>query len=108
MFEKVKVSQALANAIEFNLGRISKDDFLKDQSKAGSWESDINLPLNDISLYKLAEILINGYEVEQTPEEQFINWYKGFCPAIPGDAICLEVIHKMIDILGIKIKGINE
>lgn len=56
----------------------------------------------------VAELLAYGYEVELTPEEQFINWYKDFCPAIPGDATCLEVIHKMIDILGIKIKNFND
>lgn len=56
----------------------------------------------------VAEMLAYGYEVVPTPEEQFIDWYKDFCPAIPGDAICLDIIHKTIDILGIKIKGINE
>lgn len=112
MAEKVKVSREVADAIDFGIGKYKGDKTQFFNRVCGNmcvWnhEDDCNIPI-DLTPFELAVALQNGYEIEETPEEQFIKWYKDFCPAIPGDAICLEVIHKTIEILGIKIKGFNE
>lgn len=113
MAEKVKVSREVAEALDKLLQQNTKNDVMKFYFAV----LDVNIErlvapesfaLRSLEPMQLATMLLNGYEIEETPEERFIDWYKGFCPAIPGDAICMNVIHEMIDILGIKIKGFNE
>ncbi|MBU5252051.1 hypothetical protein KQI46_08870 [Lysinibacillus capsici] len=115
MAEKLKVSRELAWALKDLFAR-KKDDYSYDEIlklhyealKGERWKGETWEHLNKLSMAEMAQAMFIGYEIEETPEEQFIKWYKDFCPAIPGDAICLEVIHKTIEILGIKIKGFNE
>lgn len=103
MTEKVKVSREVAQEL-----KQVKQPSVIIFKMAVSEPDEYKARFGDLTFDELIRALYIGCEIKQTPEEQFISWYKDFCPAIPGDAICLEVIHKTIDILGIKIKGINE
>lgn len=72
--------------------------------------------LNDISTYDLMRALVNGYEVEKTPEEQLRELYEEYIQ----DATSLDydrntqgeaaasTMEQTLDILGIVIKGIND
>lgn len=108
MTEKVKVSRALADAIEHNLNSCTKDRFLKDQAKSCRWENPINLPLNDITVFELAEILVNGYVIEETPEEILLHEYQEGLRIGAGHRTHANAIKFTLDTLGIEIEGINE
>src|SRR5690606_5663468 len=56
----------------------------------------------------LMSALINGYEVEKTPEERLREYYEEFS-GFPDDyeAGVLEGVYKTLEILGITIEGIN-
>ncbi|PRS16610.1 hypothetical protein QNH18_16990 [Bacillus paralicheniformis] len=63
-------------------------------------------PLNDLDLITLAAALINGYEVEKTPEEKVREYYEshgGSPSAEERKAAIRETLYK----LGIKIEGVN-
>jgi len=57
----------------------------------------------------LMSALINGYEVEKTPEERLREYYEEFS-RLPDDyeAGVLEGVYKTLEILGITIEGIND
>lgn len=106
MGEKVKVSCEVARAIEFRKkeSRYTFDDFMKAKYNYGFAKSvDV---LNEISGAKLADVLINGYEVEYSPEEILVNKYKNSLRIGSGDHA--NAIKFTLDTLDIKIKGINE
>lgn len=69
MTEKLKVSREVAEAIESNLNLISKEKLLKEHAKPCEWITEKYESLNDVTLWEMAKILINGYEVEMTPGE---------------------------------------
>lgn len=116
MTEKVKVSRELATAIETALEYCgSKNDVL--QEHIDTWSDDC-IPLNSLSFLELAEILVNGYEVEQTPEEKWEGIYKEasrklgtFNYSEHEDARIeglLEAIEEMTKDFNLKIKGVSE
>ncbi|TWM68763.1 DUF1642 domain-containing protein [Bacillus licheniformis] len=62
--------------------------------------------INTIDIMTLAAALINGYEVEKTPEEKVREFYEshgGSPSAMERKAAIRETLYK----LGIKIEGVN-
>ncbi|WP_433959340.1 hypothetical protein [Cytobacillus horneckiae] len=114
MAEKVKVSREVAEALE-SAREIRSDETITNMCIARSFVADQE-PLNKLNPYIMVKILINGYEVEQTPEELVREYYRfkemdlkqvtnsydrGFATG------ALISIKKTLDMLGVKIKGIN-
>lgn len=72
-------------------------------------------PLNDLDLITLAAALINGYEVEKTPEESVREFYDSFeCgPRMYPAEMSFRneeyrrIIKCTLNRLGIKIEGVN-
>lgn len=125
MAEKVKVSREVAEFIksyEENVASCNgwEDHLLMEHSREffGSFEGakDEALCMKDIPPIELAKILINGYEIKQTPEEKLLAtyerqraWQETNDPfdrrahTAYGNAIVYT-----LDTLGIKIEGINK
>ena len=118
MTNKVKVTKKVALAIENYINGITesgaKISLLETHAarinnpKAIRW-SEVNedcAVLDQISLWEMAEILIYGYEVEQTMEEKIAELYDQF----PDDLRDLRInsILKFVSTeLGKEIKGVN-
>ncbi|WP_253294939.1 hypothetical protein [Bacillus atrophaeus] len=77
------------------------------------------MPLLDLGIITLAASLINGYEVEKTPEEKVREYFEGVRNSrderyLAGDiegkrfhAGALVGICNTLGLLGIKIEGVN-
>lgn len=123
MSEKVKVSHEIANALDTLLENNSKDHVLyliadKGPHSIGRFDAEAIIFLRkNTSPLGVAKMLINGYEVELTPEEviskDFLiekenalsNPYAD--SRIRSHGYTLGV-RNTLELLGIKIKGINK
>ena len=75
--EKIKVSKEMATALESVIILYNnKVDHLVNSHIKGNWVSKMHEPLNTLSRYQLAEILIKGYEIEESVEDKVIARYK--------------------------------
>ncbi|RIJ64110.1 hypothetical protein [Rummeliibacillus sp. POC4] len=107
MTEKVKVSRELATAIETALEYCGgKDEVL--QEHIDTWSDDC-IPLNSLSFLELAEILINGYEVEQTQEEKIKKLFYGYAGENEfHESDAQKAILELLEILEKKVEGVNK
>lgn len=116
--DKIKVSKEVAHALEMALKTCSKAKFFEQHSNKMQWSLDVYLPLNQISNWKMAQILINGYEVEETPEDKLIRQFRDFGERKNNFTTESKnfgywegrekQVVATLNTLGIKIKGINE
>lgn len=110
MNKKIKVSKKMFLALEEGLRVSPKEELLKDHMSSGKWIGEEFSIFNTLGILEMAEILINGYELKETPEERLVDFlnfkirddFREF-----DKGIKLGVL-KTLDILNIKIKGINE
>lgn len=105
---KVKVSKEVATALDTALKVMDKEKFFEEHSNKFRWTLDIYLPLNQISNWQMSQILINGYEVEKTPEEKLISVYNHQTENKFHDNAFNNGVIATLEILNIKIKGIND
>lgn len=128
MTEKVKVSREVAEAIEKALNYFLLADGGEDPEEALIVQHAFELHgevkqkmladvLFELGTFELAEILVNGYEVELTPEEKVLEYFndimqhveysesKGEKNKAGEDA--LNIIRDITTILGHVIKGVN-
>ncbi|MCI4129410.1 hypothetical protein [Bacillus haynesii] len=101
---KPVITKEQANSIE----AIRREDVLNDEDILRSHGKFVFAGecLNDLDLMTLAAALINGYEVEKTPEEKVREFYEshgGSPSAMERKAAIRETLYK----LGIKIEGVN-
>ena len=115
MTDKVKVSREVASFIEkYNEYPYDFNQLLIEHTDAcvEGYSSDcIKAEAKCLSQYEpieLAEILIKGYEVELTPEEQVEEYYKKLLNSDSKDCknMALAVRHTL-SILKNRIKGVN-
>jgi len=123
MSEKMKISKQLAKSfedIEYNSSRDQLYDlsFIASQANSG-WDSCkiVMSFVQGVGRAKYFELLVNGYDVELTPEEKVREYFsethseyldaptdtlveQRFCGRIDG---ILETLH----LLGITIEGVN-
>lgn len=118
--KKVKLTQEQADALDNLRGTYFSDDRILEVhcDPENAWRS-IYECLNDIPNTELASALINGYEVEQTPEEKLREYYEelGRCrdtsleeddlKDVAINASKRVGIRYALNTLGIKIEGIN-
>jgi len=62
--------------------------------------------INTIDIMTIAAALINGYEVEKTPEEKVREYYESYGGS-PSAMERKEAVQDTLDLLGIKIEGVN-
>ena len=104
---KIKVSKEVGQALKLALENSDRENLLEMHVGKLSWQLETYAALNELSNWKMAQILINGYEVEGKPEERLLEIYK-FYKKVSDDGIPEEVIEEVLDALNIKIKGIND
>lgn len=114
--KKVIVSREVAEAIEGLLKSSfydTKEDILTAHARMSdlvkhNWAEPYDV-LNHVPLLQLAQILINGYEVELTPEEEIKKMYVNcrLSHDEDDDTYARGILYAL-NTLGIKIKGIND
>lgn len=115
--EKVKLTKKQAEALEQLRSEWSKGAIIRTHVES-SWTISKYRPLNELSIEELAKALINGYEVEQTPEEKLREYYElsnflrydkeDLVPTVRQRMIGEQMgVRKTLNILGIKVEGIN-
>jgi hypothetical protein len=110
MSEKVKLPREVAEAIENVRGHYKVgaefDLNLMDKEK---FEGTIVISLfaneSRENMIRYFQALVNGYEVEETPEEKVKNIYQYYLSAYSGFAA--KAIMEVLDVLEIKIEGVN-
>ncbi|MFL6977082.1 hypothetical protein R7M47_05405 [Bacillus inaquosorum] len=119
---KPTITKEQAEAIEscaMNCGDTYKERFIRGHADdSGDWSGEY-ASLNDLDLLTLAAALVNGYEVEKTPEEKVREYYEGIkrtrdekylAGGIEGKRFhdgALVGICIALDYFGIKIEGVN-
>lgn len=74
------------------------------------WKKPFLEPLNKLNALDLARALLIGYEVEETPEEMLLDMYK-YRTASRTDrehSVVRETIYSVLEIIGMKVPGIND
>ena len=106
--DKIKVSKEVAIALEVALKVTSKRNFFEEHSNKMQWTLEDYLPLNKISNWDMAQILINGYEVEETPEDRMLDFYNYYNGDSDYEKGFRDAVEYTLEQLRHKIKGIND
>ncbi|KYG89018.1 hypothetical protein A0U40_13405 [[Bacillus] sp. KCTC 13219] len=116
MNEKVKVSREVAEALRTVLPNGNIGACIEMHVKG--WEYKPKLPLNKLTTEEFARCCLIGYEIEETPEEKLLKEFELATERseTPTNDLYVngywngirESILATLDILGIKIKGIND
>lgn len=114
---KVTVTKEVAEAIE-SAKSIRSEEVIVSMSISKSFVGE-QAVLNDVNPFTIAKILINGYTIEKSPEEKVreyydtcrSNWHTADEIGDLGQAEYLNGqssgVSIALDILGIKIEGVN-
>lgn len=115
--DKVKVSPRVAEAIEYVKTETGTTEEAVTYYVLGDFaRKDIREVLNNVPFITIVRALVDGYEVEQTPEEKIAELYfechkkTTSCVAPPSYNEYVGVmtgITLTLDHLGMKIKGVN-
>lgn len=93
-----------------------KLDYVVTHHVSHVWEAKKRKALNELDLNTLLEAYYKGYKVEESPEECVVNLYNdyknmvkmaGKYDDLPYQE-AMEAIKKTLNILKVKIKGIND
>jgi len=119
--EKVKVSREVAEALGKIVAQLGMNQFVAQHIRTidtgNAWVDGYPRlkVLDTIGIDEMMQIARFGYEVEQTPEEKILKWYReqqhiwGY--HLDGEVeakITVEAIEKTLKILGVKVEGVNE
>ncbi|MDE1383263.1 DUF1642 domain-containing protein [Bacillus paralicheniformis] len=116
--KKPVITKEQAEAIQFlrSGGNDWTDDDILEHHVTSKWFNEY-VPLNNLYTIVLAAALINGYEVEKTPEEKVREYYAAnyqrheqSMPRSKDDFYTsgvAEGVRNTLDSLGIKIEGVN-
>ncbi|MCY9090880.1 hypothetical protein [Bacillus mojavensis] len=118
---KPTITKQQAEAIEFwtqeHDGDTYKERLIKAHVDAAVRWGGMYAPLNDLDLLTLAAALVNGYEVEKTPEERVQQYYYDLRRAEdrleergesgPQFRQGWQSVEETLNLLGIQIEGVN-
>ncbi|XSD74791.1 hypothetical protein P5611_015915 [Bacillus subtilis] len=112
---KPTITKEQAEVIQiFMDGDKEKSDLLRIHAK-DRWIEEFSC-LNELDIMTLAAALVNGYEVEKTPEEKLREYYESlWSDYCDSDDPFIEVacesaraaVNETLNLLGIKIEGVN-
>lgn len=102
MSEKVKLPRKIAERLDDIIGNPFNDSFY---SQLMEYKNKYPSDITQNSWDKVIEAIVNGYVVEETPEEKIWDFYhtKASCDMHPHHAI-----QHVLNILNIKIDGVNK
>ncbi|WP_077736238.1 DUF1642 domain-containing protein [Bacillus sonorensis] len=101
--KKPVITKEQAEAIQFlrSGGNDWTEDDILEHHVANRWFNEY-APLNNLYTIVLAAALINGYEVEKTPEEKVREYFVDLAESCDRRAVI-----STLNLLGIKIEGVN-
>ncbi|MCY8348063.1 hypothetical protein MOC74_21910 [Bacillus haynesii] len=104
---KPVITKEQARVIQFlkSGGNDWTDSDILEYHATSQWSNEYT-PLNSLHTIILAAALINGYEVEKTPEEKVREYYESYGGS-PSAMERKEAVQDTLDLLGIKIEGVN-
>ena len=111
---KVVVPKEVAEAIE-SAKSIRSEEVIVNMSIAKSFVGEQAI-LNSVNPYTIVKMLLNGYEVEKSPEEKVREYYgrkrqrrNGLLCGIEREhlEVSMHTVQETLDLLGIKIEGVN-
>lgn len=113
---KVVLPQRVVEVLEDLKKTWSNVEIITDHANPEEYWSGTRSPLNEVGLDDLIKALYIGYTIEQTIEEQLLERYKKHNePKHSGRTELSDVydkgvangIYETLDIIGMKVKGIN-
>lgn len=114
MSEKVKVSQEVANALDYSTRNFSKEAIIAAHVRCpNGWHMDENKALKGLYLDVLCQALYIGYTAEKTPEEKVLEYFNAYRnkilngTATPIEELVAQAIETTCHLLNVKIKGVN-
>lgn len=113
--EKAKLSREAADAIVYLKNSGWSDDQILKNAWGDRFAKQELYCLSDLPPMSLAAALVNGYEVEETPEEKIRSWHNFIKQQLSGSTgpHCgqllheIEIMEKTLNVLCIKIEGVN-
>ncbi|MBS4195389.1 hypothetical protein [Lederbergia citri] len=98
----------LAKMFAFNIPTI-----IENVSKGKPFANPKYSALERLDIYTIMSALVNGYEIEKSPEEKLREYFNEANVLIPVSKTHYQLgvrdaVRKTVDILGITIEGINE
>ncbi|MCY7759718.1 hypothetical protein [Bacillus inaquosorum] len=116
---KPTITKEQAEAIEscaMNCGDTYKERLIRGHADdSGDWSGEY-ASLNDLDLLTLAAALVNGYEVEKTPEEKVREYHRSLVCDMDralsyeeegNYRSAIEAVEETLKLFGIKIEGVN-
>jgi hypothetical protein len=111
MNEKVKLPKKVAENIEFikNFAKWTDREIIAAKAKEDKPFNGAYEGLNECDFDTLISALINGYEVEKTPEDKVHEFFEAFTNDTDDtfDAGVAYGISRTLNMLGIQIEGVN-
>lgn len=112
MSEKVKLPREVAKAIGTLRGmdfKVTNHDIIYAFAASKSDEYPALIEYASEHFDDLLKALVNGYEVEETPEEKVRRYYEKMISHTPNShaAQSADTVIEVLDMLDIKIKGVN-
>lgn len=107
--EKVLLTKAQSEALENALDFCGKKSLVVENHLTAVW-SGSRRPLSELSTEKLLDALIEGYEIEPSPEEKLLAFYESLCDETDFNSYEAGVkcgLVEALNILEIPIKGVN-
>ncbi|SDX64459.1 hypothetical protein [Salimicrobium album] len=116
---KVTLTKQQAEALQSMLrDGCEKENVIKFLAREDKFVSEVHEPLNNMPILEIAAAIINGYDVEQTPEEKLKDYYDehnidnfindDFSGPINVAKGRRDGILKTLAVLDIEIEGINK
>lgn len=113
--KKPVITKEQADAIETFLEKGTKEELLTAKVHCCHFGDEYS-GINTIDIMTIAATLINGYEVDKTPEEKVREYYEKLCDGYDraqfnedeGKYLLMKrAVRRTLDDLGIKIEGVN-
>ncbi|MEC0477871.1 DUF1642 domain-containing protein [Bacillus licheniformis] len=111
------ITKEQAEAIQFlrSGGNDWTDGDILEHHASGKWSNEY-APLNNLGITTLAAALINGYEVEKTPEEKVREFYQRYdydLRMYPAEMYfrakeIQRIIKCTLNYLGVQVAGVND
>jgi hypothetical protein len=104
-----EVAEAINNLLESGGERAGIIEY--HAKNPNGWAGECK-PLNGLDLDTLIQALYYGYEIEKSPEDKVREYYEGYetcTPELAGMyAGIREGVRQTLNLLGIKIEGVND
>jgi hypothetical protein len=115
---RVTLPREVAEAIELAKKSKYSDDEILIRAAAHGFVTPELMPLESVDIMTLAKALINGYEIEKSPEDKVREYYEGLIETKTdplNDPYTRELaayeasgVVKTLNLLDIKVPGVNE